>query len=68
MNPQDIKKRLGAYIDADSFRNLVFEDRTILEARLTEIPELRRVAKWLHVQGACCRLTEDEAKALNALM
>ncbi len=67
VNPEDIKERLGPNIDADSFRNLILEDRPILEARLTEIPELRRVAKWLHVQGACCRLTEDEAEALNAL-
>ncbi len=62
VNPEDVEERLGADINADSFRNLV------LEARPTEIPELRRVAKWLHVQGACCRLTEDEAEALNALI
>lgn len=68
VNPKDIKERLGADIDADSFRNLVLEHQPILEARLTEIPELRRVAKWLHVQGARCRLTEDEAEALNALI
>ena len=67
VNPEDMKKRLGADIDAGSFRNLVLEARPIPEARLTEIPELRRVAKWLHVQGACCRLTDDEAEALNAL-
>ena len=66
VNPEDIKERLGADIDAGSFHNRV--DRPILEARLTEIPQLRRVAKWLHVQGACSRLTDDECEALNALI
>jgi len=66
VNPEDVKERLGADIDTGSFQNRV--DRPILEARLTEIPELRRVAKWLHVQGACCRLTDDECEALNALI
>lgn len=47
VNPEDIRERLGADIDAGSFHNRV--DRPVLEARLNEIPQLRRVAKWLHV-------------------
>ncbi len=50
VNPEDIHERLGADIDSDSFQNRV--NRPILETRLMEIPELKRVAKWLHAQGA----------------
>jgi len=67
VKPEDTKERLGADIDPDSFRNLLLEGRPILEARLCEIPELKRVARLLHVQGGCCTLTEGEGEALNAL-
>ncbi len=66
VNPKDLVERLGAYIDIDSFRNLV--DIPILESKLMEIPALRHVAKWLHVQGSRRKLTDEEGEALNRLI
>ena len=40
----------------------------ILEQNLMAIPELKRVAKWLHLQGAACHLTEKEAEAIGRLI
>ena len=40
----------------------------ILEQNLMAIPELKRMAKWLHFQGATCYLTEEEAEAIEALI
>ncbi len=40
----------------------------ILERNLITIPELKRVAKWLHLQGGACHLTEKEAEALDRLI
>lgn len=40
----------------------------ILEQNLAAIPELKRIAKWLHLQGASCHLTEQEAQLLNRLI
>lgn len=68
VNPKDVKERLGADIDGNSFRNLLREGRPILEDRLNAIPQLGRVARWLHVQGGCCRLSLGECEALNALV
>ncbi len=42
--------------------------RPILEHNLTIIPELKRIAKWLHLQGAACHLREEEAEALDRLI
>lgn len=39
----------------------------ILEQNLMAIPELKRIAKWLHFQGAACHLTE-EAEAIDTLI
>ena len=43
-------------------------NRPILEQNLMAIPELKRISKWLHLQGAACHLTEEEAEALNKLI
>lgn len=43
-------------------------NRPILGKDLMAVPELKRIAKWLHRQGAACHLTEDEARALNRLV
>lgn len=65
VNLEDAKqKRLGASID--SFQNKI--DCPVFERDLLGIAELRRVARWLHVQGGCCHLTEEEAEALNRLI
>ena len=40
----------------------------ILEQNLATIPELKRIAKWLHLQGAACHLTAEEAKAIDQLI
>lgn len=40
----------------------------ILEQNLMAIPELKRIAKWLHFQGATCHLTKEEAEAIDMLI
>lgn len=40
----------------------------IPEQNLVTIPELKRIAKWLHLQGASCHLTEEEAEAIDRLI
>ena len=42
--------------------------RPIQEENLMRIPELKRVPKLLHRQGAACHLTEEEAEAINRLI
>jgi len=52
--------------DIKFFQNLI--QCPIPEQNLMASPELKRVAKWLHLQGAACYLTEEEARALNKLI
>jgi len=40
----------------------------MLEENLVAIPELKRIAKLLHRQGAACHLTEEEAEAIDRLI
>ena len=40
----------------------------LLEQALMAIPELKRVGKLLHRQGAACHLTEEEADAIDRLI
>ena len=40
----------------------------ILEENLVAIPELKRIAKLLHRQGAVCHLTEEKAEAIDRLI
>jgi len=40
----------------------------LLVHSLAAAPELKRIARWLHIQGAACHLTEEEAEALNRLV
>ena len=42
--------------------------RPILVPSLTVVPELKQIAKWLHLQGATRHLTEEEAGMLNRLV
>lgn len=57
---------MGAEIATDSFLNLV--GHPLLEAKLSKIFGLKEVADWLHVQGACRRLSGEEAELLDALV
>jgi len=52
--------------DIEFSENLV--QSPIRAQNLAAIPELKRIAKWLHLQGAVCHPTEDEARALNRLI
>jgi hypothetical protein len=39
----------------------------ILEQNLMAIPELKRIAEWLHFQGATRQFTKEEAEAIDTL-
>lgn len=66
--PGSAKQRLGADIEIDSFRNLIIHPPPVLESDLLRIPELKRIARWLHIQGAACHLTEEEGEAIDRLI
>ena len=49
----------------NSFRNLI--TNPVTEAELKKVPELTRVAQWLHIQGGYTVLSDDEFQALERL-
>jgi len=44
--------------------SLALMKHPILEHHLKAFPTLERVAKWLHCEGKCCHLSDEEGEAL----
>jgi len=64
VNPKDARK-LAWMAPLEPFENL---RHPILEPNLLAIPELKRIAKWLHLQGAVCHLSDEEGEAIDKLI
>jgi len=52
--------------DIRILKNLVGKQKT--DRYLETIPNLMRVARWLHIQGQSCHLTQLEGRELDALI
>ena len=64
VNPEDARK-LAWMAPLEPFENL---KHPILEYNLKAILILERIAKWLHLQGAACHLTDEEGEAIDRLI
>ena len=64
VNPEDVSK-LAWMALLEPFENL---KHPILEHNLKAILILERIAKWLHLQGAVRRLTEEQGEAIDRLI
>lgn len=64
VNPEDARKL--AWMAPLESLDLI--EHPVLERRLKAILVLERVAKWLHLQGAVRRLTDEEGEAIDRLI